>query len=215
MWLLRRGRGGAVLACAGPASVRSWYGAGTGPLQGGAESFAAEWPGLVGRLGLLDTLPVEATRTIRRFNFCRAGGERLCTVDYGDLPAPYNRAVVTLPNVAHHAILDALEKHNPGALWYDATFTGLRFDGSRVIGLQAERHGEPCERLATIGRRADVAFSKAGLSRPYPQLASLFGRVPPCIIDAPHVTRTRPLSGGQASDIGIFPAPEPRSMCST
>ena len=74
---------------------------------------------------------------VHRFNFCRSGGERLCTVDYSDLPLPYNRAVVTLPNVAHHAILDALEQQNPGGLWYDAVFTGLRFDGSRVVGLQA------------------------------------------------------------------------------
>src|SRR5512134_315754 len=36
------------------------------------------------RLGLLDKLPVEATQTVRKFHFCRVGGERLCTVDYGD-----------------------------------------------------------------------------------------------------------------------------------
>lgn len=112
------------------------------------------------RLGLLDKLPAEAVRSVRRFNFCRAGGERLCTVDYGDLPAPYNRALVTLPNVAHHAILESLERQNPGGLWYDATFTGLRFDGARVVGLQAERHGEPVDISARLVVGADGAFSK-------------------------------------------------------
>jgi len=112
------------------------------------------------RLGLLDKLPAHAVCPVRRFNFCRAGGERLCTVDYGDLPAPYNRALVTLPNVAHHAILDALERQNPGGLWYGATLTGLRFDGSRVVGLRAERQGEPVEVAARLVVGADGAFSK-------------------------------------------------------
>src|SRR5689334_22764984 len=47
------------------------------------------------QLGLLNKLPADSTRDVRRFHFCKVGGERLCTVDYGDLPPPYNRAVVT------------------------------------------------------------------------------------------------------------------------
>lgn len=112
------------------------------------------------RLGLLDQLPVQAVRSVHRFNFCRSGGERLCTIDYSDLPAPYNRAVVTLPNVAHHAILQALEEQNPGGLWYDSTCTGLRFDGSCVVGVHATRQGEPVEVSARLVVGADGAFSK-------------------------------------------------------
>jgi 2-polyprenyl-6-methoxyphenol hydroxylase-like FAD-dependent oxidoreductase len=160
------------------------------------------------RLGLLNALPPEATRTIRRFNFCRVGGERLCTVDYGDLPAPYNRAVVTLPNVAHHAILNALEKHNPGGLWYDATFTGLRFDGSRMIGLQAERHGEPVNVSARLVVGADGAFSKVrdclGITT---QLHRYSEGYLIAIIDAPQVTldEARYLVG-RHQILGLFPA---------
>ena len=133
----------------------------SGPPQGlRGEILQPNGQRVLDRLGLLDTLPASATRTIRRFNFCRTGGERLCTVDYGDLPAPYNRAVVTLPNIAHHAILDALEKQNPGGLWYDATFTGLRFLGSKVIGLNAEHHGAPLEISARLVVGADGAFSQ-------------------------------------------------------
>ncbi len=38
------------------------------------------------RLGVLQSLPADATRSVRHFHFCRAGGTRLCSIDYGDLP---------------------------------------------------------------------------------------------------------------------------------
>ncbi len=75
---------------------------------------------ILDRLGLLGKLPGEATRSVRYFHFYRVGGERLCTIDYGVLPPPFNRAIVTLPNVAHHVILSELEARNPGRLWYGA-----------------------------------------------------------------------------------------------
>jgi len=157
------GGGGAVLALMlAQRGIRSLVlERAAGPPQGlRGEILQPNGQQVLDRLGLLDKLPAHAVRSVRRFNFCRAGGERLCTVDYGELPAPYNRAVVTLPNVAHHAILESLEQQNPGGLWYDATFTGLRFDGSRVIGLQAARRGEPVEISARLVVGADGAFSK-------------------------------------------------------
>lgn len=157
------GGGGAVLALMlAQRGIRSLVlERATGPPQGlRGEILQPNGQQVLDRLGLLDKLPAEAVRSVRRFNFCRAGGERLCTVDYGDLPAPYNRALVTLPNVAHHAILESLERQNPGGLWYDATFTGLRFDGARVVGLQAERRGELVDISARLVVGADGAFSK-------------------------------------------------------
>src|SRR5687767_6732653 len=47
------------------------------------------------RLGLLGKLPGEARRAVRKFHFFGASGRRLCTIDYGELPPPYNRALVT------------------------------------------------------------------------------------------------------------------------
>ena len=94
------GGGGAVLALMlAQQGVRSLVlERAPGPPQGlRGEILQPNGQRVLDRLGLLDKLPAQATRSIRRFNFCRAGGERLCTVDYGDLPAPYNRAVVTLP----------------------------------------------------------------------------------------------------------------------
>jgi 6-methylpretetramide 4-monooxygenase len=112
------------------------------------------------RVGLLNKLPADALKAVRLFHFCRAGGERLCTVDYGELPAPYNRALVTLPNVAHHAILKELEAANAAGFWYGASFTGLRYDGNRVVGLEAERNGQPVRIAAKLVIGADGAFSK-------------------------------------------------------
>ncbi len=205
------GGGGAVLALMlAQQGVRSLVlERAAGPPQGlRGEILQPNGQRVLDRLGLLDKLPAEATRTIRRFNFCRAGGERLCTVDYGDLPAPYNRAVVTLPNVAHHSILDALEKQNPGGLWYDATFTGLRLDGARVIGLQAERHGEPVEVSARLVVGADGAFSKVrdclGITT---QMHRYSEGYLIAILDAPHVklVEARYLVG-RHQILGLFPA---------
>src|SRR6185503_16315939 len=90
------------------------------------------------RLGVLKRLPEDATRSIRKFHFCRAGGERLCSIDYGDLPPPYNRAIVTMPNVAHHAIVEAVIKQPTAILRYQTSFVGLIKEGGRVTGLMVQ-----------------------------------------------------------------------------
>jgi 2-polyprenyl-6-methoxyphenol hydroxylase-like FAD-dependent oxidoreductase len=112
------------------------------------------------RLGLLGRLPSDATRPVRYFHFCRVGGERLCTVDYGMLPPPYNQALVTLPNVAHHAILQALEERAPGRLWYGAKFKSLIREGTQVTGVVAERQGQQITISAKLVVGADGALSK-------------------------------------------------------
>jgi 2-polyprenyl-6-methoxyphenol hydroxylase-like FAD-dependent oxidoreductase len=157
------GGGGGVLALMlAQRSIRSLViEQSAGPPQGlRGEILQPNGQRVLDRLGLLHRLPAQATRTVERFHFCRVGGERLCTVDYGELPAPYNRAVVTLPNVAHHAILEALHQLNPEGLWYGTQFTGLRVEGTRVVGLQASRQGEPVEVSARLVVGADGAFSK-------------------------------------------------------
>jgi 2-polyprenyl-6-methoxyphenol hydroxylase-like FAD-dependent oxidoreductase len=112
------------------------------------------------QLGLLNKLPVESTRTVRQFHFCKVGGERLCTVDYGDLPPPYNRAVVTLPNVAHHAIVAAIEREPSVSLRYRSAFTGLLREDGRVVGLTAKQGEDHVTVKAKVVVGADGAFSK-------------------------------------------------------
>ena len=112
------------------------------------------------RLGLLGRLPVESTRTVQKFHFCRVGGERLCTVDYSELPPPYNQAVVTLPNVAHHAILNAIESESSVSLRYRSAFTGLLRENGRVVGLTVKQGEESVTVKAKVVVGADGAFSK-------------------------------------------------------
>jgi 6-methylpretetramide 4-monooxygenase len=112
------------------------------------------------RLGVLSSLPSDATRSIRHFHFCRAGGRRLCSIDYGDLPAPYNRAIVTLPNVAHHAIVDAVSKQPSVSLRYGTSFTHLVREQNRVVGLATEGPDGPRTIKANLVVGADGVFSK-------------------------------------------------------
>lgn len=159
------------------------------------------------RLGLLDKLPKESTRTVRKFHFCRAGGERLCTVDYGDLPPPYNRAVVTLPNVAHHAILDAIEAEPSVSLWYGTAFTGLLREQGQVVGLTATRGTETVTVKAKVVVGADGAFSavREALKIPadlhlYPQGYLI------AILDAPTPLTEAKYFVGKKTILGMFPA---------
>src|SRR5262245_8448692 len=112
------------------------------------------------RLGVLPSLPADATRSVRRFHFCRAGGMRLCSIDYGELPAPYNRAIVTLPNVAHHAIVAAVQREKSVTLRYGTSFTGLVREGNRVVGLMTTGPDGVKTVRAKIVVGADGALSK-------------------------------------------------------
>ncbi|MBS0155387.1 MAG: FAD-dependent monooxygenase [Nitrospira sp.] len=159
------------------------------------------------RLGLLNKLPASSTRTVHQFHFCRVGGQRLCTIDYRDLPPPYNQAVVTLPNVAHHAIVDAVEREPSVSLRYRATFTGLLRENGRVVGLTAKQGEQERTIKAKVLVGADGAFSKVreALQIPadlylYPQgylIALLDAAIP--MAEAKYFV-------GKRTILGLFPA---------
>ncbi len=115
---------------------------------------------LLDRLGLLKKFPDKAYQPVQYFHFKKAGGSRLCTIDYGMLPAPYNRALVMWPNVVHHTVLDCLQEENPDNLFFGATFQSLRKNGKRVTGVVAQREGEMFEIEAKLVVGADGPFSK-------------------------------------------------------
>jgi 2-polyprenyl-6-methoxyphenol hydroxylase-like FAD-dependent oxidoreductase len=157
------GGGGAVLALAlakqGISTVVLDQAA--GPPQGlRGEILQPNGQQVLDRLGVLQSLPANATRSVRHFHFCRAGGTRLCSIDYGDLPAPYNRAIVTLPNVAHHAIVAAVQQQKSVTLRYGTSFTGLLREGDRVVGLSTQGPEGTRTIRAKIVVGADGAFSK-------------------------------------------------------
>jgi len=111
-------------------------------------------------LGLLDQLPQHAVQSVRHFHFRQVGGQRLCSIDYDELPPPYNRALVTLPHVAHRTVLEALEKANPGGLWYNASFTNVLRHGETIIGVEADVQGKPVRISAKLIVGADGPASK-------------------------------------------------------
>lgn len=204
------GGGGAVLALAlaqkGIKTVVLEQG--FGPPQGlRGEILQPNGQHVLDRLGLLNKLPAESTRTVRKFHFCRVGGERLCTVDYGDLPPPYNRAVVTLPNVAHHAILDAIQVEPSVSLWYGATFTGLLRAHNQVVGLTAQRGSEMVTVKAKIVVGADGAFSKVREALQIPADLHLYPQgYLIAILDAPMPVTEAKYFVGKKTILGTFPA---------
>lgn len=115
---------------------------------------------ILDQLGLLARLPTHAIRPVQWFHFRRLGGQRLCTIDYGLLPPPYNRALVTWPYAVHHTIIQALAEIRPGWIHYGTSFRRLLKHGDGIIGIEVEREG----RLVRIGAKlvvgADGPFSK-------------------------------------------------------
>ncbi len=159
------------------------------------------------RLGLFGKLPVAATRTVHKFHFCHVGGERLCTVDYSDLPAPYNRAIVTLPNVAHHTILDAIQSEQSVALWYGTSFTGLIRERDRVVGLTAMRGIDQVKVKAKVVVGADGAFSRVRESLGIPADLHLYPQgYLIAMLDAPIPVNEAKYFVGKRTILGLFPA---------
>src|SRR5438132_6457905 len=93
------------------------------------------------RLSLLSALTPEVVEPVQRFHLIRIGGERLCTMDYGMLPEPYNRALVAL-NAVHHVLLSRLPAQPSAQLWYGAEFQGILRKNGRVDGIVIRRAGE-------------------------------------------------------------------------
>src|SRR5436309_3593820 len=204
------GGGGAVLGLAlaqkGVSTVVLEQAAGPpGGLRG--EILQPNGQQVLDRLGLLGQLPPDATKSVRLFHFCRVGGNRLCTVDYDLLPPPYNRAIVTLPNVAHHTILQALKSRAPGALRYGVQFRGLLREGRRVVGVEAECENKSLTISAKLVVGADGAFSKVREALGIPARLHLYGEAYLiAILESPDELEDARYFVGRRTIFGLFPA---------
>ncbi len=204
------GGGGAVLALAlARKGIRTFVlEQAPGPPQGlRGEILQPNGQQVLDRLGLLHTLPAQAVRPVHKFHFCRTGGERLCTVDYSDLPPPYNQAVVTLPNVAHHAILNAIQTEPSVTLRYGTAFTGLLRNGRQVVGLTAQQGGESLMVNAKVVVGADGAFSKVREALGIPADLHLYPQgYLIAILDAAAPMTEAKYFVGRRTILGMFPA---------
>ena len=159
------------------------------------------------RLGVLKSLPENATRAIRKFHFCRAGGERLCSIDYADLPPPYNHAIVTLPNVAHHAIVDAVQHQQAAALRYGTSFVGLIKEGTRVTGLTVQGTDGSYTIKSKLVVGADGAFSKVREALMIPSDVHLYPEAYLiAILDSTEALSESFYYVGHKQILGLFPA---------
>ena len=197
---------GLALARKGVSTVVLEQGAGPpGGLRG--EILQPNGQQVLDRLGLLGQLPPDATKSVRLFHFCRVGGNRLCTVDYDLLPPPYNRAIVTLPNVAHHTILQALESRAPGALRYGVQFRGLLREGRRVVGVEAECGNKSLTISAKLVVGADGAYSKVREALGIPARLHLYGEAYLiAILESPDELEDARYFVGRRTIFGLFPA---------
>lgn len=94
------------------------------------------------QLGVLAALTPETVQAVQRFHFVGIGGKRLCTMDYGVLPAPHNRALVALSSAVQHLILDRLAVQKSAQLWYGAEFQGIVQRDGKVGGVVVRRARE-------------------------------------------------------------------------
>ncbi len=180
-----------------------------GPPQGlRGEILQPNGQALLHNLGLLEALPPDASKPVRFFHFLKSGGKRLCTIDYGMLPPPFNRALVMWPNVVHHAILDCLQQENPQGLHFDATFKSFLREGNHIIGVEAEIDGIPLHIGAQVVVGADGPFSQVreamGIS------ASLHRYKDGYLVaalDSPDDLGEAQYYVGKKTILGLFPAP--------
>ncbi|MFO0773823.1 MAG: NAD(P)/FAD-dependent oxidoreductase [Nitrospiraceae bacterium] len=167
---------------------------------------------ILDQLGVLGALATNSVREVHRFHFHRAGGERLCTINYGELPPPYNRALVTLPNVAHHGIVRALQQANPQGLRYGTTVTELlRSEAAPhgVEGVVAETEGRRYRLRAKLVVGADGAFSKVREALGIPADLHLYpqGYLIAIVPNVSDMTDARYFVGHRQI-LGLFPAAE-------
>jgi 6-methylpretetramide 4-monooxygenase len=158
-------------------------------------------------LGLLNMLPKHAYNPVRFFHFRRSGGQRLCTIDYGMLPPPFNRALVMWPHVVHHTILDYLGHENPDGLRYGATFRSLIRNKHGITGIEADMGGDTITIGAHVVVGADGPFSRVrgalGIATALHQYRDSYLIA---MLDSPWQLEEAQYYVGQKTILGIFPA---------
>lgn len=131
------------------------------PTELRAETIQPNGQEILSRLGILQALPADAVEAVQRFHFLTTRGKHLFSADYGLLPPPWNRALVTLSNVAHAFLLERLAAQPAAELWFEAEFQGIARRDGRITSVLVRRGGQrdSAEIDARLVVGADGAFS--------------------------------------------------------
>lgn len=162
---------------------------------------------LLQELGLLHQLPPEAAQPVRLFHFRRSGGARLCTIDYGMLPPPFNRALVVWPNVIHHTILAHHQQECPDRLFFSSTFEDIVRERGRVCGVKARVGGVSARVMANVVVGADGPFSKVREALAIPATLHRYREsYLIAMLQAPQPFEEAQYYVGKKTILGLFPA---------
>lgn len=180
----------------------------SGPPQGlRGEILQPNGQKILHELGLLEKLPAHAYQPVRFFHFRQSGGTRLCTIDYGMLPSPFNRALVMWPHVVHHTILDCLSRENSEGLRYNATFRSLLRKGKTIVGVEADIGGSRVTIGAHVVVGADGPFSQVRSALAIPTALHRYkDSYLIAMLESPVQLEEAQYYVGRKTILGIFPA---------
>ena len=165
------------------------------------------------RLGLLDTLGAEAVQPVRRFDFIQIGGPRLCSVDYGMLPPPWNQALVAQSNKVHQLILDRLSTKPTAELLRGMEFQGLIQRQGSITGVvvrhRDQKDAVEIEASLVVGADGATSLVRQALGLPARLHRYRHGYL---IVQLPRPSGMDEARYyvGQGELLGLFPSPEDR-----
>ena len=162
---------------------------------------------ILDRFGLLGLIRSGGAHETHRFHFIRIGGSRISSMDYRQLPSPYNYAMITQPHIVQSAILDRLTNVRQVEILWNTIFTGLRWDGSRIGGIRTMHNNQEVEIEAFLVIGADGAGSavRKAMDIPY-ELYSYRDSYFTMLLDRPPgFDRDARLYVGRRQILGLFP----------
>ena len=180
----------------------------SGPPQGlRGEILQPNGQQLLQDLQLLELLPKASYKPVRYFHFRQCGGTRLCTIDYGMLPAPYNRELVVWPNVVHQTILERHQQECPGQLSFGTRFERVIRSEGRIIGVEGRLNEQAIRVEAKVVVGADGPFSpvREAFGVPY-ALHRYHESYLIAMLESPRAFDEAQYYVGRKTILGLFPA---------
>jgi monooxygenase len=179
-----------------------------------AETIQPNGQQILHRLGLLDALNNEAVQAVQRFHFFRMGGSRLCSVDYGMLPAPWNRALVAQSNKVHELFLNRLAALPAAELQTGVEFQSLIQRNGFVTGVIVRypdsKHAAGLEASLVVGADGAESLVRQALGLPSELHRYRHGYLTALLPRPLEMDGEGRYHMGRGELLGMFPAPEDR-----